>query len=485
MNKITNTQKGSMLIDLIIALFLASIFVAVIANNTTTAKEIFEQSKIRLEHIDEYEKHQDLISNVKPSAVPALSTTTRISSQYYGNLLYKNSISFESATSSAIGFDIIIPQNTATEIPVNSTPFCAVNFVNSQTIGSYGRYLQGNKINSEDSLASLIPIIRKIHLPIDPNLNATSFLVKNNLAYITFDSAIQNDPDLIMMDLSSDEATIIDSINTGPGLSDLVLVGKYIFAVAPSTVGQLHIIMQSSQRRFSLIDRYKLPLPFATATPPLGSSLAYLNSQIFIGTEKWSGDELNILDIRDRENPTKVSGFEIDSKISSIYPIGHLVYITASNIHQLSLLDISNSSPILLTTFSPDGWQRQDGKAISLFEDKFKFGRTSGGFDIANEFEYFDFASSSTTTLASFVATNHRGGVYDIIQDQIFSYFISRETDNEFSIVRDEVDRSQISSSTNRIISFPIIPQKMTCNQDKIYILAKQSPFIYEISFDI
>lgn len=485
MSNIIHTQKGSMLIDLIIALFLASIFVAVIANNTSTAKEIFEQSKIRLEHIDEFEKHQDLISNVKPRAVLALSTTTKISSQHYGNLFYKNSISFESATTSTIGFDILVPQNTATEIPVNSTPFCAVNFANSQTIGSYERYLQENKINSENSLALLTPNIRKIHLPIDSNLNATSLLVKNNLAYITFDSVIQNDPDLIMMDLSSDEATIIDFINTGPGLLDLVLVGKYIYAVAPSTVGQLHIIMQSSQRKFSLVGRYRLPLPFATATPPVGSSLAYSSDQIYLGAEKWSGDELNILDIKDRENPTKVSGFEIDSKISSVYPIENLVYITASNIYQLSLLDISNSSPILLTTFSPEGWQRQDGKAISLFEDKLKFGRTSGGFDMVNEYEYFDFASSSTTTLASYVATNYKGGVYDVIQDQIFSYFISRETDHEFSIVIDGVDRSQISSSIDRTISLPIIPQKMTCDQDKIYILAKQSPFIYEISFDI
>ncbi len=507
----SNIQKGSMLIDLIIALFLGSLFIAIIANNTHISRNLFEKAKTRLSNIALFEDNALSLLNAIPNQVLAIGTTTNIRSRNYGNDFYLNTLDFGSGTTSLDNFVFIRSKREITDsnsvsnpfinpainpatnlaVPVSSVGFCSANYLNSATIGSFDRYT-GDRLLGLDDMFEHIPVsMRKIHLPVDPTFNPTSLVVRNGIAYVSFDSANAGDPDLIIFDTKSDEANIVGEINTGPGLVDFVLVGKYIYAVAPSQVGQVHIIEQLGQDSLALKSRYKLPLPYATATPPLGSAITFSDDQLFVGTQKWLGDEFNIIDIRDREVPVKTFGYEIDSKVNDILVSNSstksFVYVSASNINQLLALDISGVDPILVSVFSPEGWQRQEGKAISIFEDSLKFGRTSGGFDLLAEHEYFDFASTSTTTLSSFVSTNYKGGVYDIIQDQNFSYIISRENNKEFWLIRNSHndEPAPLGTSTSMTVSLPIVPESMTCDQDKIYIIAKQAPFIYELSVSL
>ncbi len=499
----SDIKKGSMLIDLIIALFLGSLFIAIIANNTNISRNLYERSKTRLSNIALFEDNAVNLLNAIPNQVLAIGTTTNIRSRNYGNDFYINTMDFGSATTSLDNFVVVRSKrevsasnpaiNPATNpaVPVSSIGFCSANYLNSATIGSYDRYAGDSLLGLDEMFEHILVSIRKIHLPIDPTFNPSSLAVRNGIAYVSFDSANAGDPDLIIFDIKSDEANIVGEINTGPGLVDFVLVGKYIYAVAPSQVGQVHIIEQLGQDSLALKSRYKLPLPYATATPTLGSSITFSDDQLFVGTQKWSGDEFNIIDIRDREAPLKTFGYEIDSKVNDILVSNSstksFVYVSASNINQLLALDISGGEPILVSVFSPDGWQRQEGRAISVFEDSLKFGRTSGGFDMLSEHEYFDFASTSTTTLSSFVSTNYKGGVYDIIQDQNFSYIISRENNKEFWLIRNSHNEepAPLGTSTSMTVSLPIVPESMTCDQDKIYILAKQAPFIYELSVSL
>lgn len=487
----SNIRKGSMLIDLIIALFLGSLFIAIIANNTHISRNLYERAKIRLSNITLFEVNEVSLLKAVPNKVLVIGTTTNIYSKYYGNDFYLNTLKFGSGTTSLDNFVFIRSKIEASAIPVSSNAFCSVDYFNGATVGSYDRYAVDKVFQSDDMFERIIVSIRKIHLPIDPTFNPSSLAIRNGIAYVSFDSAVAGDQDLIIFDIKSDEANMVSEINTGPGLVDFVLVGKYIYAVAPSQVGQVHIIEQLGQDSLALKSRYKLPLPYATATPPLGSAINFFDDQLFVGTHKWIGDEFNILDIKEREAPVKISGYEIDSKVNDIVvsnsPAKSFVYVSASNINQLLALDISVGDPVLVSVFSPDGWQRQEGRAISVFEDSLKFGRTSGGFDMLAEHEYFDFASTSTTTLSSFVSANYKDGVYDIIQDQNFNYIISRENNQEFWLIKNSHndELAPLGTSTSMVVSLPIVPESMTCDQDKIYILAKQAPFIYELSFSL
>ncbi len=507
----SNTQKGSMLIDLIIALFLGSLFIAIIANNTHISRNLYERAKTRLNNIALFEANAVSLLNGIPNQVLAIGTTTTISSRNYGNDFYVNTMDFGSGTTSLDNFVFIrskreifdsnqagntfitpaINLDTNFALPVSSVGLCRANYFNKATIGSFDRYVDDSLLGLDEMFENILVSMRKIHLPIDPTFNPSSLAIRNGIAYVSFDSAVAGDPDLIIFDIKSDEANMVSEINTGPGLVDFVLVGKYIYAVAPSQVGQVHIIEQLGPNSLVLKSRYKLPLPYATATPPLGSAITFSDDQLFVGTHKWIGDEFNILDIKEREAPVKISGYEIDSKVNDIVvsnsPAKSFVYVSASNINQLLVLDISEGEPIPVSVFSPDGWQRQEGKAISVFEDSLKFGRTSGGFDMLAEHEYFDFASTSTTTLSSFVSANYKGGVYDIIQDQNFNYIISRENNQEFWLIRNSHndELAPLGTSTSIVVSLPIVPESMICDQDKIYILAKQAPFIYELSLSL
>ena len=455
----TSLHKGSVLIDLIIALVLASLFIAMIARNTSLARQTFDRAKIR----------SDAMST---DGILFASSTLR--SGLYGNEFYQNEIDLGLGTTSQTNFSFIEPRHNSQDVQISSNGLCSVSF-------TYGK------------VQSITPVLRKIHLPIDPNQNPTSLIVRNSIAYVSFDSALASDADLAMFDIRDDEALLLARINTGPGIIDFVLVGKYLYAVSPSQVGQVHIIEESGLDSLILKNRFKLPLPYATATPALGSAIAYANDLIFLGTQKWSGDEFNILDIRNRQTPEKKAGYEVGSKVNRIFAYLDRVYASASNEQQLLIFDIPSSSHSSdlpddiqpMAIFSPDGWMRQEGRAISLFENRLKFGRTSGGFDLANEHEYFEFDTNSSTTFQNNQSQNQKGGVYDIVEDKLFTYFVSRENDKEFYVIRNE-DREFIASTSERSIftfSLPIIPERMTCYLDKIYILAKQAPFIYELNF--
>ena len=105
-------------------------------------------------------------------------------------------------------------------------------------------------------------------------------------------------------------------------------------------------------------------------------------------------------------------------------------------------------------------------------------GRTSGGYDIKTDPELFAFSSTSSTTLSSFLSMNEPGGIYGILADKRYEYVITRRVDNELEIL----DKN-LSFLTANYVHLPIIPQAVTCDGKKIYILGKNAPVIYEITW--
>ncbi len=490
-NRRPSTQCGSMLIDLMIALVVGSLFVAIIANNASSARSIYENAKAKLAFLKLYDDYLEQFTALLPGQALAVGTSTSMSSTLFGNDFYQNKTDFGSLASSSLGSFILIKSKHSNNVPISSQPVCSTDFSNHQALGSYAREQSQNK-----NIDSLKYSVRRIHLPIDPSIFPTSILVRNNIAFVSLDSNSAGDPDFMIFDLAtSTEAKIISSLNTGPGLVDIAMVGKYVYGSAPSTIGQVHVMRLDSLTKPVLVGRYKLPLPFATATPALGSSIDYFDGNLYLGTEKWIGDEFNIIDITNREALQKIGGVELDSKVTDVLAVSDNVYFTASNINQFGVVNTANftagnfSPDNTLTpqiVFSPSGWERQEGKVISLFENNLSLGRTSGGFDMPVDHELFLFATTSTTTLTTYSSQNFAGGVYGILFDRNFIYLISRTLNKEFQIfnIQNSDNDSSVSiSATSTIdISLPFQPQALTCDQNKIYILAHESPFVYEIT---
>jgi hypothetical protein len=463
---INNKNKGSLLIDVILALSIGLIFITTITASSFSAQTIFQKAKEKEKLIKDY-------YSLEPAA------------RLYGNnFIEKNYINISSSTS-FVGVESVQnldfnQNNNSLFVPIESDVICSVDFAKNHVVGSYG-YLDSNDLQTDPSLFSSTSIkITPIHLPVDPLLPLTDLEIRNDIAYISADSAKQTDPDIFIFDISDpNNVKQISSLNTGPGLASFILVGKRIYAVAPSTIAQLHIVRLDGLNKPVLENYYKLTLPYATATPALGSAIAYEDNKIFLGTEKWDGEELNIIDISDFNLPIKINGLEINSKINDILINQKTAYISSANQNQLSIIDINDfTKPMSGQIFSPSGWQRQDGKVGSYFEQQLYFGRTSGGFDLPNEHEVFSWASTSINTFQDHNSMNVSGGVYGIVGDRSAIYLATRQLNKEFQIFNKDLSVSLAS------YSLPIAPQTMTCYGDSIYLLANRAPFIYKIVFE-
>jgi hypothetical protein len=503
--KLLKNSSGILLVDILIAFSLATLFIVIMSQSSSQARETFETAKLREQALDIYSANVDTIRTLLPdSSIDLVASSSGAGSAYgrwYGNEMIEivsniypgNSTSSGPVTFRAIrgfdgsesGYEVI---ESGSNLHIGGAPVCSVNFGNDKVVGSYeyerdvmkDGAIQGNGgPNGANSSKTIDFEITTIHLPVDPTLPLTDLEVRNGIAYVSADSTVSADPDFLIFDIKDpSNMRLISSLNTGPGLTSLTLAGKRVYASAPSTVAQLHTIRLDSLSSPVLENRYRLPLPYATATPALGSSIFYDTGKVYLGTEKWDGEEFNAIDVSHPTAPTKLSGYEVGSKVNDIFSYRGLAYVTASSRDQL--LVFNNSDPArldLAQTFSPSGWERQEGKAVSLFEQRLGLGRTTGGFDLVSDHEVFVWATTSSSTLADFASVNNQGGVYGFLQDRSFVYLATRQLDKELQVLSPDL------STTTASFALPIAPQVMTCDGDSIFIMANRAPFIYEITF--
>jgi hypothetical protein len=349
-----------------------------------------------------------------------------------------------------------------------------VDFFGKNVVGSY------QSVNINPISISITPIM----LPINPLLPLTDLQVRNGIAYVSDDSSTASDPDIFIVDVKDkNNPKVLSSINTGPGIATFAIAGMRIYAAAASVAAQLHIIRMDSLSSLALESKYKLSPPYATATEPIASAIFFDKNKIYLGTEKWDGDEFSVIDISNPTVPIKIGGLETGSKINGIFVRDNLAYIADSDEKQLRIVDVSQPAmPMLTDSFSPSGWSRQEGKRVSSFEGALDFGRTSGGYNITSDYEAFEWASASSS-LSMITSPSHSvdipGGVYGIVTDRSHIYLATRQVNKEFQIF----DRS-LSTTTALAYSLPVAPQTLTCDGDHLYILAATAPVIYEISFN-
>jgi hypothetical protein len=290
---------------------------------------------------------------------------------------------------------------------------------------------------------------------------STDLEVRNGVAYISMDSSQTSLPDLYILDVHDPHhPLLLSSINTGPGIAALEVAGPYVYAANVSTTNQLQIIDITNRLAPKLISKFKLPLPNASSTPPLGSSLFYNKGYVYLGTEKWDGDEFSIIDVHIPTNPRFVGSYKTNTLINDIYVAGTEAYLAASDMGQMRVMDIQNPASIqLLSQFSPSGWETQQGKTISFFEDGLFLGRTVGGFNVLTNHEAFNF--SSTTELLN--SRDVPGGVYGIVYRPPYFYLATHSLGHEFQVWNSSLNQQVFDTSLG------FNPQKIVCDNNTFY----------------
>ena len=447
-------RAGFILIDIILALSLGMIFVAIIAEMSLSASSTFHRAQSRAAMLDAYVAGKALVGQTGS---------------------YGNDMTERDDTVSTMVFPTIAMRPLASLSDAAGAPFCSVDMSGQRRFGAgkSGKF-----------------VMSPISLPVSASVGSalTDIQVRNGIAYISADSALASDPDLFIVDISSTTAPRVRStIDTGPGIAAIVLAGRRIYAAAASAAAELHVIRLDSLDSPVIEGKFKVPLPYATATPPVGSAISYDQKHIYLGTEKWDGQELSVIDVSHPAQPVFDGGAEIGGKVASISMRDSIGYVGAAGVHQLSTIDARDPfHPISSDVFQPSGWARQEGEALSVFEGSLTLGRTSGGFDMPADHELFAWPNPVPNWLGP-ASLNIPGGVYGIVMDRYHIYVATRQAGKELVIfdqlASTSASTTQLSTSTMVAYHMPNVPKTLTCDGTHLYMLAHGAPFIYDISF--
>ncbi|MEK7646445.1 MAG: hypothetical protein AAB381_02010 [Patescibacteria group bacterium] len=446
------------LIDIMIALSVGVLFVAVLFESSSTARSLFVWSRDRSRFMDIYEAHADEFEGMVPSEVRTLSVVHDATpvdlvarARWYGN----DRIETEVTVGGTVTFSAVRAYPFAERDESVYTPICSVDLYRTGVI-------------------RVVPILI-------PGISGelTDIEVRNTTAYISVDSARVSDPDFVVVDIaSSSDPRIISSIHTGPGMSSFSLVGRRIFAVTQSTVAQVQILGLDDAQGLHLEQSYVLVRPSTTTPPTVGSATFVADGMMFVGTEKWQGNEFIVLDVSDPLRIVPRGMLEIGGKVTDIISHHGTAYVTDAAAYQMIAVDVTDpSDPVVQNSFEPPGWSRQEGKTLSYFEEGLTLGRTSGGFDIRSEHELFSWASTSPPSGIS--SWNMPGGAYGIVTDRMHTFVASRQRDAELQVFGRDM-------STGPIATYPLpaLARGLVCDGDRMYMVDSSTPTLYEISFN-
>lgn len=291
---------------------------------------------------------------------------------------------------------------------------------------------------------------------------STDIEARNGIVYLTADSSVSSASDFYIFDARASPAQIVSSINTGPGLSALTVAGPYVFAASKSAINQLQVIDISNRQSPVLTVKIKLPPPLASSTMPFATSIYYDKGRIYLGTEKWDGNEFSVFDVSNPAAPNYIGGYKVGSIVEDIFVNDGFAYIATPEINQMRVLNVADPSSIsLVGTFTASGWQTQEGKTLSFFEDRLALGRTVGGFNVATNHEIFMFSTSSP--LSKEFSHDIAGGVYGILLRPPYVYLATHSLGHEFQIWD--------TNLSNKVVDFSLgfNPASISCDVRTIY----------------
>ncbi len=109
----------------------------------------------------------------------------------------------------------------------------------------------------------------------------TDIKVKGKYLYLSTNSSKASDLDLYIYDISDfDHLILVSSLNTGPGISSMQIVGNYIYLANKSINAQLQVIDATDLSHLKLISSIKLPGIYNDNTT-IGMKILYDKGKVF------------------------------------------------------------------------------------------------------------------------------------------------------------------------------------------------------------
>lgn len=302
-----------------------------------------------------------------------------------------------------------------------------------------------------------------------PSANLTAIVPYDRYLIVSNDTATLSDPDIYVIDMVP-TLHVVATLTTGPGISTLVASGRYLYAGNTPVASQLQIIDLQSPEHPVVVQEFKLPLPTATTSPPDPSVLAYQNGIIYMGTEKWNGPELQMIDVSDPLHPKSSFTAETNSMVQDIALDGYSIFVALSSDPQFAEYRVQESTLSRVWSFTPTGASVQEGKRINILPRLLTLGRTVGGFNIVTNHELFVMNRTNGSINLS-TSTDIGSGIYGVVSS---GTTILAAIGGGISYL------GRVEDYTKSILPVGILalnekPKSMTCTGNSLVILGQQS----------
>lgn len=215
-------------------------------------------------------------------------------------------------------------------------------------------------------------------------------LYQNKIYIVVNNSNGNNSPTFFILRIDPNNPTVKPTLiasvdnDTGvkTGLNGVTATNKYAYVAngLGPTKGQLQVIDLTPNPPV-VVKTYKIPGVSGSSSQAVGQTIAHKDGYVYLGlTKTGSGPEFNIIDVGggtgSPANPIWVGGYSVGNGVNAILVKDSYTYIATPNNEELTVLDISNkANPIRVSGFNaPDN--QGNGKSVSINGNLLYLGRT-------------------------------------------------------------------------------------------------------------
>lgn len=319
-----------------------------------------------------------------------------------------------------------------------------------------------NSIGKRDCSIDSLEKINNINVPNYKYLNhgtVLSILSLEKDLILGMNSATSSEPDIVILDNKNWQ--VLSTLNTGPGISSMVLQGHYLYLANTSVNGQFQVVDISDPKSPYIVSSLKIPgssslnSKLNPITTSISSNILPNNkARIFIGTQKSDLGEIFIADF-DGGNLSFVGTYNTGAIVNDVFANESGLWATSPSDEEFLHYD---KGGIKDYTFNADG-QSGNGKRIDILNPDLKIlGRTFG----RDELVQIDGPSKKIggTINDLLVNTDSKGGIQVLIIANISGSSIFQV----WNTTQGKLD------SLIKSVVLPVNANRMVCGENSIYI---------------
>ena len=315
--------------------------------------------------------------------------------------------------------------------------------------------------------------VNSANFSLDSKNKPTDIDIVGHYLFISLDGPTSTLPDLYIYDAHNhSNPAYLSSLNTGPGIQAIQVVGSLLYAANQSINSQLQVIDVADLKNPKLIKSIKLPGTYKDSTV-VGRKILFNQNKLFLGTEKSSINEVHFFDVQNL-SPEWKGSYELGSGVNAL---AHFHNKTVDSLYvanplnpELIEIDTHNlNEPTKKGQFdAPSG--SGNGKSLDIFGDQIALGRTIGDRGL--------YLLNLSDNLREISSINIEGSINDLINSAGYIFIATTNPKDIFQIY--EVSTSTLNRINHTKVSSNLKIAALDCDKKSFFLLTEDptSPLI-------